>query len=529
MWNFELGKLRWKAVAIGAAAAIGASAFVAAPAQADPLPEPLQTVVDEIEAATGVPLDGLSADQLSALLDGLSGTQLTDILDDLLTALGLDGLSDLIDLGGLTDGQLSDLIGQLSSGDLTDLLGGTASVDDLLAQLDALSGGLDFDQLSSLLSADQLASLLDGLTTSCTTLSLSCLTGILGPQLGGAVDDLLDTTGLSSLLDVVDTDGLSVNDLLAQLGLGDADVSTLLDQLGITSISDLLSQLGFGSVQSLLDSLGLPDLVASLIDSDDLTSLVHDLGLDSLISGLDLTGLLGDLGVSNLVVALGVPDLIDSLDLSGLLGVLGADGLTGQDGTNGTDGSNGSNGTGGTSAAGITAAPTPGISGKPEFGQVLTTQTGTWDATSLSYQWFRNTSAISGATGSAYSIGVSDIGTQITVKVTGHKSGASDVTVTSAPTAKVTAAHFSKTVKPKITGTVVIGHKVKAKAKGYSKAITVSYQWFRNGHKIKAASAKHKTYKVSAKDRSKKLTVTMTYSKTGFVSVKKTSKAKVVH
>ena len=50
---------------------------------------------------------------------------------------------------------------------------------------------------------------------------------------------------------------------------------------------------------------------------------------------------------------------------------------------------------------------------------------GTWSpaATTYTYRWYRNGVAISGATHTTYKLTTSDKGKQITVKVTGAKSG----------------------------------------------------------------------------------------------------------
>jgi len=81
----------------------------------------------------------------------------------------------------------------------------------------------------------------------------------------------------------------------------------------------------------------------------------------------------------------------------------------------------------------VMKAGTPSISGTPNPGYTLTARVGSWSSyTSFSYQWKRNGSAISGATRSTYKLTSWDAGKQVTVTVTGRKSGYTTVSKTSA-------------------------------------------------------------------------------------------------
>ncbi len=77
---------------------------------------------------------------------------------------------------------------------------------------------------------------------------------------------------------------------------------------------------------------------------------------------------------------------------------------------------------------------------------------------------------------------------------------------------------------PKITGTVAVAQKVKADpGKWSATGLKFAYQWKLNGKAIKGATGS--TYKVPASAKGKKLTVTVTASRSGFVSASATSKA----
>jgi hypothetical protein len=73
----------------------------------------------------------------------------------------------------------------------------------------------------------------------------------------------------------------------------------------------------------------------------------------------------------------------------------------------------------------VVAGPTPGIEGTAKSGYTLTAIRGEWTpaGVSYSYRWYRNGTAISGATAKSYRLTKADAGKSITVKVTGTKSG----------------------------------------------------------------------------------------------------------
>ncbi|WP_298131783.1 hypothetical protein [Micropruina sp.] len=90
-------------------------------------------------------------------------------------------------------------------------------------------------------------------------------------------------------------------------------------------------------------------------------------------------------------------------------------------------------------AAGTLTGATPKISGTVKVGKKLTAKPGAWTPsdTALSYQWYRGSSPIKGATKSTYKLVKADKKKQISVKVTGTKAGYTTLTTTSAKTKKV--------------------------------------------------------------------------------------------
>lgn len=164
-------------------------------------------------------------------------------------------------------------------------------------------------------------------------------------------------------------------------------------------------------------------------------------------------------------------------------------------------------------------AGTPTVSGSAAPGAKLTAKPGTWTSgTTLSYQWYAGTKAISGAKSSTYTVSSSIAGSSVSVKVTGKRSGYETVTKTSASTLKV-----PRVATPTISGTSAVGGKLTAKPGSWSTGSTFTYQWYVNGTAIKGAT--RSTYSPSAGTAGKSLTVKVTGKRAGFTTVAKTSKA----
>ncbi|WP_137844446.1 carboxypeptidase-like regulatory domain-containing protein [Microbacterium sp. 2FI] len=164
------------------------------------------------------------------------------------------------------------------------------------------------------------------------------------------------------------------------------------------------------------------------------------------------------------------------------------------------------------SAKAVTAA-TPKVSGVVAVGQTLTATSGTWTAgTTLAYQWLRDGRAISSATKSTYAIAATDAGTAISVKVTGTQPGFATITKTSIATGKVQIAPT-----PTISGSMVVGTTLTAKAGAWTSGATLSYAWLRDGAAISGATSS--TYALTTSDSGKLITVKVTGRKSGFATV----------
>lgn len=171
----------------------------------------------------------------------------------------------------------------------------------------------------------------------------------------------------------------------------------------------------------------------------------------------------------------------------------------------------------------FTSAPTPKISGSAYVGATLKATAGTWAPTaSLRYQWKRNGVSIAGATASSYRLTSSDFGKKLTVTVVGSRTAYTTTTRTSGSTATV-AKPFTTATAPKISGTARGGMTLTAIPGAWSPTPTLSYQWNRNGVAVAGKTAS--TYRLTSADVGTKITVTVTYRRSGYFTRTVTSAA----
>lgn len=163
----------------------------------------------------------------------------------------------------------------------------------------------------------------------------------------------------------------------------------------------------------------------------------------------------------------------------------------------------------------------PAISGSPRVGYTLKAAAGTWTSgTTPRYQWYRSGTAIIGATGSGYTLGASDQGKAMTVKVTGSKTGYTTIRKTSAQTPAVLAGYIRSTA-PAVSGSPKVGSTLKASVGAWTYGTRLRYQWYRSGKVIQGGTASK--YRVVAADKSRALKVRVTGSKPGYKSAVRTS------
>jgi subtilisin family serine protease len=147
------------------------------------------------------------------------------------------------------------------------------------------------------------------------------------------------------------------------------------------------------------------------------------------------------------------------------------------------------------------------------------TATGASSYGGYTLQWLRNGAAIAGATGSTYVLTASDYLQSISVQIT-----SSFGTTATSNQAQVARGKIAFTTKPKIAGKNKVGKTLTATAAftpSYAPA-TRYYQWYRNGKKISHATKA--TYKLTKKDRGKKISVRVKLTAVGYYGpISKTS------
>ncbi|MEN2744090.1 hypothetical protein [Sinomonas halotolerans] len=159
-----------------------------------------------------------------------------------------------------------------------------------------------------------------------------------------------------------------------------------------------------------------------------------------------------------------------------------------------------------TIAAGTIVATRPlTVAGTHRYGQTVRVSQGWPAGTAVRYQWYRNGVAVKGATGSALFLNPAYIGRRVNVKVTVSKPGYATRSVTTRA-ATVGRALITLKTAPRITGGTSRGSVLTASVGTYSPAPSAyAYQWYRNGAAI--SGARYRTYKVTAADNGKSLTV----------------------
>lgn len=165
----------------------------------------------------------------------------------------------------------------------------------------------------------------------------------------------------------------------------------------------------------------------------------------------------------------------------------------------------------------VTIAGSVWMSGTPVYGATLTAHPGTWgSATTLAYRWYQNGVAISGATASTLHLGTAQKDKNISVHVTGKRTGYATVVKSSRSTLKVATAST-----PTITGTKQVGKTLTAHPNTWTTGTSFSYQWYVSGTAITWAKSSMLTLTNGTKG--KRITVRVTGHKSGYPTLSRLS------
>lgn len=175
----------------------------------------------------------------------------------------------------------------------------------------------------------------------------------------------------------------------------------------------------------------------------------------------------------------------------------------------------------------ITTAPTPTISGRAAIGSALTVSAGNWVPApgALGFQWYRDGTAIKGATSTRYTVQAADAGHAVSVRVHNANAAFATVTKSSAATAKIAPLAWASAPQPTISGTKKVGKTLTVKPGTWSPSPSLSYQWYRGSSAIKGATKAG--YKLTKSDKGKTITIKVTARKTGYATTSKTASAKI--
>lgn len=171
-------------------------------------------------------------------------------------------------------------------------------------------------------------------------------------------------------------------------------------------------------------------------------------------------------------------------------------------------------------APGSLTPGTPLISGNYTFQSTLTATTGTWapSGVTFAYQWLRSGNPISGATTSSYSLVAADVGTSVTVRVTGSLPGYATVD-SSATGAIVAPKTFDTTVAPTLSNPSN-NHVVTVTTNGWVPTPdTWTFTWLRDGTQFAVADASKRQYTLTSADFNHSISVIATGVKPGYSSV----------
>jgi hypothetical protein len=168
----------------------------------------------------------------------------------------------------------------------------------------------------------------------------------------------------------------------------------------------------------------------------------------------------------------------------------------------------------------------PTITGTARVGMPLTVDATGMSTTptqsSLSYQWYRGASKISGATKAVYSLVSADAGATVTVQVTASSSGYGTSVPVVLSAGVVEAAQPFVADAPSIAGTPSLGRTLKVDIGTWTPTPTsVTYQWRRDG--VAISKATKSSYVIGTKDVGTVISVTVRGSRSGFASVTDTS------
>jgi hypothetical protein len=170
--------------------------------------------------------------------------------------------------------------------------------------------------------------------------------------------------------------------------------------------------------------------------------------------------------------------------------------------------------------------------GPIRVGMLLTAESADWDrGTTLAFKWgafvpnmnlFR---ARENGSAAKYRVTLEDAGKELILQICSRKAGFKTVCAYSM-SSEISKGLLLKKPVPTVSGASKTGQTLSAKVGTWDSGVKLAYQWLRNGVAIKGATKA--TYKLAAADKGKKISVKVTGTKPGYVTVAKTSATKTI-
>ncbi|GGD07475.1 Ig-like domain repeat protein [Nocardioides daphniae] len=158
----------------------------------------------------------------------------------------------------------------------------------------------------------------------------------------------------------------------------------------------------------------------------------------------------------------------------------------------------------------------PVVSGTGAVGTTLASTPATWDRDDVTatYQWLRDGTVISGATGETYPVVAADLDKALTLRVTGTAVGRQPTVTASNAVTVVRGVAPQATTPPTVTGTPKVGQSVGMTPPTWDlTGVSTRREWLRDGEPIAGATAT--TYAPVADDLGRELSVRVTGDRAG--------------
>jgi surface antigen len=169
---------------------------------------------------------------------------------------------------------------------------------------------------------------------------------------------------------------------------------------------------------------------------------------------------------------------------------------------------------------------TPTISGIAKVGATLSAALPTWspipDATT--YGWFADGVYIPGGSSTSITLKPAQLGKSIRFVARATRDGYTDASSSSAPTTKVLPEKLAVSEEPALVGNPYVGRPFSVTPGAVTPAATTKYQWLRDGVAIPGAG--NPTYTPTSADPGSRLSVLITYSRSGYTTITRELKPK---